>query len=707
MIYRLSLLLLMAVPLAMGQEPIRGFTPAGAQHELELELKAIASIDAVRIGQHIKIMSAKPHAAGSPASKEVANYALEQFRKSGLDVRIEMFEALLPYPIERSLELVSPVRHKFRLIEPILKEDPDSSDAHQLPSYNAYSASGEVTAPVVYVNYGVPEDYEYLKKLGIDVRGKIVLARYGKSWRGTKPKVAAENGAVACLIYSDPKDDGYWKGDVYPAGPFRPAQGIQRGSVMDMPLYVGDPLTPGWASEPGGKKLAIKDAKTLMTIPVMPISYGDAKPILEKLEGPVAPDDWRGALPFTYHIGAGPSTVHLRLKLDNGIRPIHNVIATIVGQTADQWVIYGNHHDAWVNGAHDPISGAAVVLETARVLGALKKTGWKPKRTIMFTLWDAEEFGLVGSTEWVEKHRDELRAKAVLYINSDTNGRGSLGAGGSYSLEQFMEQIARDVKDPESGKSLLQSQKRAVARTPAADPTAQLALKLEPLGAGSDYVAFFHFAGVPSLNLGFSDPSGGGVYHSIYDSYAWYTRFGDKNFEYGKALAEVMSRIILRMAEAHVLPFEFGRLAATIKQHVEEIEKLAGPSNAKIDWQTTKAELTRMAELSRSFEAQMARLTSVATNGNGALTSANATLARAEQSLQAPNGLPDRSWYKNVLTAPGMYTGYGAKTLPGVREAVDRNRWSEANEQAKSLGAVLKKFNNTLEEVTAQFERIH
>lgn len=706
MTFRPSFLLLLAVQVAAAQEPIRGFTPAGAKHELELESKAIASIDAVRIGQHIKIMSAKPHAAGSAASKEVANYALEQFRKSGLEVRIETFEALLPYPVERTLEMVSPVRHKFRLIEPILKEDPDSSDAHQLPSYNAYSASGEVTAPVVYVNYGVPEDYDYLKKLGIDVRGKIVLARYGKSWRGTKPKVAAENGAVACLIYSDPKDDGYWKGDVYPLGPFRPAQGIQRGSVMDMPLYVGDPLTPGWASEPGGKKLAIKDAKTLMTIPVMPISYGDAKPILEKLEGPVAPDDWRGALPFTYHIGAGPATVHLRLKLDNGIRPIHNVVATIQGQTPDQWVIYGNHHDAWVNGAHDPISGAAVVLETAHVLGALKKTGWKPKRTIVFTLWDAEEFGLVGSTEWVEKHRDELRAKAVLYINSDTNGRGSLGAGGSYSLEQFMEQIARDVKDPETGKSLLHSQKRAVTRTPAPDPNAHLSLKLEPLGAGSDYVAFFHFAGVPSLNIGFADPSGGGVYHSIYDSYAWYTRFGDKNFEYGKALAEVMSRTILRMAESHVLPFEFSRLAATVKQHVEEIEKLAGPSNSKIDWQTAKAELTRMAELSKSFETQMARLTAVAANGNGALTSANAMLARAEQSLQAASGLPDRTWYKNVLTAPGMYTGYGAKTLPGVREAVDRSRWSEASEQAKVLGAVLKKFNNTLEEVTAQFDRI-
>ncbi len=697
MIFRFFAAILLPAILA-AQEPIRGFSQAGAKQQLDLESKAVASIDANRIGSHIKVMSAKPHAAGSIASKEVADYALELFRKWGLDAKLETFEALLPYPVERSLEMVSPVRHKSKLTEPVIKSDPDSSDAHQLSTYNAYSASGDVTAAVVYVNYGVPEDYEYLKKIGVDVRGKIVLARYGKSWRGTKPKVAYENGAIACLIYSDPKDDGYWRGDVYPAGPFRPSQGVQRGSVMDMPLYVGDPLTPGWASEPGGKKLAIKDAKSLMKIPVMPISYGDARPILEKLGGPVAPDDWRGALPFTYHIGAGPSTMHFKLKLDSGIRPVHNVIGIIPGLNPDQWVIYGNHHDAWVNGAHDPISGAAVVLETAYVLNNLRKSGWKPKRTIVFTLWDAEEFGLVGSTEWVEKHLAELRAKAVLYINSDTNGRGALGSGGSSSLEQFMEQVARDVKDPDSGKNLLQAPRRATS--------SQRGFRLEPLGAGSDYVAFFHHAGIASLNLGFAGPESGGVYHSIYDTYTWYSRFADNKFIYGKALADVMSRTILRMAEAQVLPFEFGRLATAIKQNVEEVEKLGPEATQKIDWQMVKAELGHLEQLSKSFDIQVARLTGGANNAHPGLRIANTALAKVEQALLVEQGLPNRPWYKNVLSAPGMYTGYGAKTLPGIREAVERKRWDEANEQTKVLGSALKRLNVVLEDVTGQFDRI-
>ncbi len=688
------------LPLTLvAQEPIRGFSQSGAKSQLDLEAKAVAAMDANRIGSHIKMMSAKPHAAGSPASKQVAEYALEQFRKWGLDSRIETFEALLPYPLERSLEMISPVHYKAKLTEPVIKSDPNSSDAHQLPTFNAYSASGDVTAQVVYVNYGVPEDYEYLKKMGIDVRGKIVLARYGKSWRGTKPKVAAENGAAACLIYSDPKDDGYWHGDVYPNGPFRPSQGVQRGSVMDMPLYVGDPLTPGWASEPGGRKLAISEAKSLMKIPVMPISYGDARPILEKLGGPTAPDDWRGALPFTYHIGAGPATVHLKLKLDSGIRPVHNVVGMIVGQNPDQWVIYGNHHDAWVNGAHDPISGAAVVLETAFALNNLRKTGWKPKRTIVFTLWDAEEFGLIGSTEWVEKHLAELKNKAVVYVNSDTNGRGSLGSAGSWSLEQFMEQVARDVKDPDSGKNLLDAPRRATTDK-------QKGFHLEALGAGSDYVAFYHHAGVASLNLGFAGTDSGGVYHSIYDTYAWYTRFGDNKFVYGKALAEVMSRTILRMAEAQVLPFEFGRLATAIRLQVEDIEKINAKGNQKMDWQTVKAELARLELLAKQFESQMIRLTAGNGNGHPALLVANASLAKAEQALLIDKGLPDRPWYKQALSAPGMYTGYGAKTLPGIREAADRNRWDDANEQAKVLGNVLKKFNGVLEEVISQFDRV-
>ena len=661
---------------------------------MALESQATAAIDAAKIGAHIKHMSAEPHAAGSAAGLSVAKYALDLFQKWGLEAQIEQFEALLPYPVERSVEMIAPVRFKLRLAETPLKEDPDSADAKQLPTYNAYSASGEVTAEAVYVNYGLPEDYEYLKKIGVDVRGKIVLARYGKSWRGTKPKVAAENGAAACLIFSDPKDDGFWRGDVYPKGPFRPPQGVQRGSVMDMPISVGDPLTPGWASEAGAKKLTIKEAKSLMTIPVLPIGYGDARPILEKLTGPVAPEDWRGALPFTYHIGPGSSKLHLKLKLDSGIRPVYNVVAKIPGQNPNQWVIYGNHHDAWVNGAHDPLSGAAVVLETARVLAAMRLTGWKPKRTLLFTLWDAEEFGLIGSTEWVEKHQAELRNKAVVYINSDSNGVGTLGASGSHSLEQFMEQVARDTKDPKTGKTLLQLPRRAT------EP--QQGFKLGALGAGSDYVAFMHHAGVASLNLGFAGANNGGVYHSIYDSYAWYTRFGDKDFKYGKLLSEVMVRTILRFSESAILPFEFSRLAATIRQYTEEIDKQAGAK--KVEWQIVPTELSRMDSLAKQFDVQVSRVSAI--EGSSALAAANTALGKVEQGLQIEGGLPQRPWYRHSLTAPGMYTGYGAKTLPGIREAVDLNRTQEANQQANILGTVLAKFNNLIEQVIVQLERV-
>ena len=390
----------------------------------------------------------------------------------GLAARMEVFEALLPYPKERRLEMTAPVAYRARLAEPAIPEDPDSGDANQLPTYNAYSGSADVTAPLVYVNYGIPEDYETLQKLGVDVRGRIVIARYGRSWRGTKPKVAAEHGAVGCLIYSDPRDDGYFQGDAYPRGPFRPPAGAQRGSVMDMPLYVGDPLSPGWASEPGSKRLSPAEAVTLLKIPVLPISYEDAQPLLANLGGPVAPEAWRGALPLTYHIGPGPATVRLQVELDQETRPVYNVIATLTGsELPDQWVIYGNHHDAWVNGGSDPASGAAVVLETARSLAALAKEGWRPKRTIMLALWDAEEFGLVGSTEWLEKHRPELEQKAVAYLNSDTNGRGFISAGGSSILEQFVREVLDDISDPATGKRLLEVPRPRRDRDTRADPS--------------------------------------------------------------------------------------------------------------------------------------------------------------------------------------------------------------------------------------------
>ena len=480
---------------------IRGFPPESLAMEHKWEEKVRALPDAGRIGRYLQRMSAKPHLAGTPASKAVAEYILGLMQEWGLDARIEPFEALLPTPKTRVLEMVSPKPFRARLQEPVIAEDKDSSNAGQVPSYNAYSGDGDVTAPVVYVNYGVPADYETLSKLGIDVKGKIVLARYGGSWRGVKPKVAYEHGAVACLIYSDPRDDGYFAGDVYPKGAFRPSDGVQRGSVMDMAIYPGDPLSPGWASEKGSKRLALSEAKTLMKIPVMPISYADAQPFLASLDGPVAPEAWRGALPITYHLGPGPAKAHFKLELDNSTHPLYDVIVRIPGTDfPDQWILAGNHHDAWVHGATDPASGAAPLLETARALSELLKDGWKPKRTIVLALWDGEEFGLVGSTEWVEKHSDELKQKLVAYINSDSNGKGHLGVGGSHTLEDFMQEVARDVADPVTGKTLLDQVLADATKTVTAAPAS---FRISALGSGSDYTSFLQHLGIASLNIGF------------------------------------------------------------------------------------------------------------------------------------------------------------------------------------------------------------
>lgn len=679
----LALLVLIA-PLA-AQPPVRGFPPAEAAKLREWEAKLRALPEPDRIRGYMQRMSAEPHHAGSPGSRKVAEYALGLFREWGLEAKIESFEALLPYPTSRSLEMVAPVKFTAKLKEPALDADPDSNDANQLPTYNAYSASGDVTGEVVYVNYGIPSDYEWLKQQGVSVKGKIVLARYGGSWRGVKPKVAAENGAVACLIYSDPRDDGYFQGDVYPKGAFRPEDGVQRGSVMDMAVHAGDPLSPGWASEPGGKRLKREEAKTLMKIPVIPISYADAQPLLANLAGPLVPQAWRGALPVTYHAGPGPAQARLKVDFDWTTKPVHDVIARIPGtESPEQFVIYGNHHDAWVNGASDPISGASALLETARALAALYKEGWRPKRTIIFALWDAEEFGLVGSTEWVEKHKSELVEKGAIYINSDSNGRGWMGAQGSHSLEAFFNEVLRDLKDPDSGKSLLEAALANRSRSGAGDAKEY---RLGPLGAGSDYVAFIHHAGVASLNVGFGGLDAGGVYHSIYDSFAWYTRFADRDFAYGKALADFTGTLLLRLSGAPVLPFEFAAVARTVRTYTDEIRKL--PAAPPLEAIT--AQLERMESLAARYEAALAG----ASGGSAVL---NRSLLRAEQALLDQGGLPGREWFRHQLTAPGLYTGYGAKTLAGVREALEAGRAEEAREQSAKVAAALAAYNARIEE---------
>ena len=673
---------------AFSQAPIRGFGNDQWKPEHDREEKAIATPQRERMKIYMERMASKPHHAGSAGSRAVAEYALGLFKEWGFDAHIETFDALLPYPTARVLEMTEPVRYRAVLKEPAIAEDEGTNDPAQLPTFNAYSATGDVTAQLVYVNYGVPGDYEVLAKLGIDVKGKIVIARYGRSWRGIKPKLAQENGAVGCLIYSDPRDDGYFQGDIYPNGPMRPAQGAQRGSVMDLAIYPGDPLTPGWASVPGAKRLPRAEAVTILKIPVMPISYGDAQPLLEQLHGPVVPEAWRGALPITYHAGPGPATVRLKLDFDWTNKPVHDVIATMPGGVyKDQWIIYGNHHDGWVNGASDPISGASALLETARTLALMRRQGWQPKRTIRLALWDGEEFGLVGSTEWVEKHQEELERNAAVYINSDSNGRGTIYAGGSHTLETFMREVLRDLNDPVTQKSLL---KEGAPR-----------FHLGALGSGSDYVGFLHHAGIASLNLGFGGADAGGVYHSVYDTLDWFRRFSDGEMVYGRTLAQVMITTLVRLADAPVLPFEFHTLSRTVHAYLEEIQKEALKDGETVDFREVQAQLSRLHAASQAYDAELGALTKrVSAVSPEKLVKVNETLAHAERTLLLADGLPHREWYRHQIYAPGLYTGYGVKTLPGIREAADAKRWEEANQQARRVAMALRAMCVQVEEVT-------
>jgi len=703
---------------APAAAPIRGFLPDQwkAQHDREEQAKAVPQAERLRI--YMDRMAAKPHHAGSPGSKSVAEYLAAQLAEWGFDTRIEIFQALIPYPTTRTLEMTAPVHFRAKLTEPPISGGSSTSQEDQLPPFNAYSGSGDVTAPLVYVNYGQPEDFEYLKTLGVDLKGKIAIARYGRSWRGLKAKLAQDYGAVGCLIYSDPHEDGFFQSDAYPLGPMRPADGVQRGSVMDMALYPGDPLSPGFASEPGIKpssKLLTRDeARTLIKIPVLPISWADALPLLQQLTGPVVPESWRGALPLTYHSGPGPATVHLQVDFDWSTRPLYDVIATIPGSIAkDQWILYGNHHDAWVNGASDPVSGASALLETARTLSVLRKQGWQPKRTILLALWDGEEYGLLGSTEWVEKHMDELDRNAAVYINSDSTGRGPLVAGGSASLEPFLAEVLRDVTDPSTSRSLLDVQRDrrtpvvfAGAPPPAASDPRERPFHLDPLGSGSDYVAFLDHAGIASLNLGFA--AGDGVYHSAYDTSAWYQQFSDGDRTYGKALTQVMSIAILRLADAPVLPFDFGSLSASATRWVEEIRKQlphgkSGPG--KVNLRPMSLQLARLSAAAKAYDDQLSAWTKRGGTPE-TLAKVDESIRKIERALQTADGLPRRGWYRNQIYAPGMLTGYTAKTLPGVREAVEARQWDEANQQVSKLAETLGAAAAQVEEATSRLKQI-
>jgi len=729
---------LLLASLAWSQtKPLAGFPEAGAKQEFALEEQFDSYLKAGNVDSFIKILSAHPHHVGSPGGKADADYIYDRFKSWGYDVQIETFYVLFPTPRERLLEMTGPTAYKALLAEPTLKEDATSGQTNeQLPTYNCWSPDGDVTADLVFVNYGIPEDYDRLERMGISVKGKIVLAKYGHSWRGIKPKVAQEHGAIGCIIYSDPKDDGYFEGDVYPKGAFKNEYGVQRGSVMDMPIYPGDPLTPGIGATKDAKRLDRKDVTTILKIPVLPISYHDAAPFLRALEGPVAPEEWRGALPITYHVGPGKTKVHLKLAFNWDIKPINDVVAKLPGsQWPDEWVIRGNHHDGWVNGAGDPLSGQAAMLEEARAVSELVKTGWKPKRTLVYCAWDGEEPGLLGSTEWVEYHAAELQQKAVVYINSDGNGRGFLGVEGSHALEPFINEVARDVIDPETQISVA-DRKRSRELVDAAGANKlkkELFLKktftIGALGSGSDFSPFLQHLGIPCFNLGFGGEDPGGEYHSIYDSYDDYRRFRDPGFQYGVALAKTAGRTSLRMADAPQLPFDFKSFYKTVNGYAGELISLldqlrestsltnqllkenhygyAGdptvtllPPAAKdevpyLNFSSLQNALNRLEHATNHLSDTLAK-SKLPEDRQDAV---NQALYKAEQQLLSDNGLPRRPWYRHAIYAPGFYTGYGVKTFPGIREAIEQRNWKEAQEQIEVAASVLKKFSGYLEAI--------
>ena len=718
-----------------GEVVLRGYTQEHAAAEVQWEQKFREMPDPARVRETMRRMSARPHHVGSPYDKDNAEWLVAQLKSYGLDAKIEQFDALFPTPKSRRLELLGPEKFQATLEEPAVKVDPTSDQKkEQLPTYNAYSRDGDVTAPLVYVNYGAPADYEELARMGISVKGAIVIARYGQTWRGIKPKVAAEHGAVGCIIYSDPRDDGYFRGDTYPDGPMRPAEGVQRGSVMDMPVYPGDPQTPGIGAVAGAKLIPLDQVQTITKIPVLPISYADATPFLKSLRGELVPESWRGGLPFAYKVGPSVAMAHLAISFNWDRKPLYDVVATIPGSTLpDQWVIRGNHHDAWVNGAGDPLSGASAELEEARGLGELLKQGWHPQRTIIYCFWDGEEPALLGSTEWVEAHASELSQHAVAYFNSDGNSRGYFRAEGSSELENFVNGVTKDIVDPETKMPVWKRQRLVAISRATADQRAELRnrpdIRMEALGSGSDYTAFLHHLGIASVNMGYGgEDQGGGQYHSVYDDFYWYTHFQDTDFVYGRALAQTAGTLMMRMADADVIPFQFGDLADTLRTYVTGVKKLTDTMRAEIKERNTEIadgvykalEDPKKTRIAPEVEAlppylnfgpldqAMDDLTTAASeydkafaaNAQKAPPALNLQLIQSERAFLDPAGLPNRSWFQNMMYAPGFYTGYGVKTLPAVRETIEQKQWKDADDRIARTAAAVEREAALLKSAT-------
>ena len=723
-------------------------TPAPSS-EATLERNFDAQIHPNDLRDWMKLLASQPNHVGSPHDKANADQILKWFKDWGWDAHIETFWVLYPTPISETLELVGPKPFKATLQEPPIPGDSSATATDPaLPAYVEYQGDGDVTAGLVYVNYGTQDDYKTLERLGVSVKGKIVIARYGSVWRGLKPKLAQDHGAVGCIIYSDPADDGYSVDATYPDGPMRPPHGVQRGSVADMPLYPGDPLTPGIGATKDAKRLKISEATTILKIPVLPISYADAQVLLDAIGGRVAPPGWRGALPITYHVGPGPAAVHLAVKSDWSLKPIYDVIATMKGSTwPDQWVVRGNHHDGWVFGASDPISGQVALLAEAKAIGGLVKQGWQPEAHDRLHQLGRRGADAAGLDRMGRNARGELKKKAVLYINSDSNGRGFFDVGGSHDFQHLVNQVAADVIDPETGVPIGQRMRAAVrieALAPGASEQVKAKAKIaadadkdfsiEALGSGSDFSGFLDHLGVPALDVGFGgEGDSGGVYHSRYDTFEHHSRFVDPGFVYDVLLARTAGRLVLRVADARVPVQSEAGFADAVSDYLDQVKKLADNKREEAETQAkllhdrafqlaadpTKSSglptaldrvphvefapledaVDRLKRSAKSYDDALAK------NGTGL---SGARLARLQllmldldQTLAPSVGLPGRSWYKNLVYAPGRFTGYGAKTLPGVREAIEDRRWSDANRYARLTAGALNAYSDRLDKATA------
>ena len=716
---------------------------ASVEHDFE------ARINPDDLRGWMKQLAAEPNQVGSPHDKANAEQILSWFKSWGWDAHIETFWVLYPTPMHEALEMAGPKPFIATLQEPPIPGDSSSTATEPaLPAYAEYQGDGDVTADLVYLNYGMQDDYKTLERLGVSVKGRIVIARYGSGWRGLKPKLAQDHGAIGCLIYSDPANDGYAVDKVYPAGPTRPPRGIQRGSVMDMALYPGDPLTPGIAATKTAKRLKISQAPTILRIPVLPISYADAQVLMASLGGRVAPPSWRGSLPITYHVGPGTTPVHLAVKSDWSLKPIYDVIATIKGATyPDQWVIRGNHHDGWVFGASDPLSGQAALLGEAKAIGEMTQHGWKPKRSLVYASWDAEEPMLIGSTEWVEAHADELKKKGMLYINSDTNARGFLEVGGSQDFQHLANQVAADVVDPETHVSVgqrLRARVRVAALEPDAKPEtiAEAAIvadpgkdfPIEPLGSGSDFSGFISHLGIPAIDLGYGgEGHTAGVYHSRYDTFEHHSRFVDPGFVYDALLAKTAGRMVLRVAQSDLPLQHAGAFADAVSSYLDQLKKLvdkqrqeteietrllrdrtfqlaADPTETSglptlmgslqhVEFAALEDAVDKLAQSAKAYDEALAKDASGLTGER--LARLQVLTLDIDQTLAPDVGLPGRTWYKNLVYAPGRFTGYEAKTLPGVREAIEERRWDDADRYAGLTAKALNAYSDRLDQATA------